>query len=634
LIGPGTAFAGMVAVSLASVLLALPHGPFVAALGILGGYAVPGLVESAGPDARALFGLLIVLALASALLSRWRPWVWLGILSLTGTVTWTLAGLSALPALAATELVSLSLLVIVALQSLARIGVPGLPSLAEPLDDALSRRLTEATWWVVGLLLVLMALISDQAPAPLVALLLLTAGGLLLGWRDRSLWAPMLAPSACVLLVLAGWDLPTLAMIAERDAGALLNPPLPGAARAFLTLAIPHGLLVALGAHWLIERRAARAMAWGGLAAVVPLLSLAVAYWRLGGIGIDLAWAAIALALGGLALLAAWRVAPRSSGALGAYAVGVLAAVALAAAIALDQAWLTVALAVTLPGVAWVEGRLGATRVPGLRGAALVMAGVVLVRLVLNPYVLDYPLGAAPVFNWLLYGYGLPALAFAGAAWQFRRRADDTLVMVLEAGALVLAMLLVSLEIRHLTVGPDVAGRPMRLAEVALHINAWLIAAALLQYWRRRTPDADRVVARWGEAILAGGAGGVLLLGPVLFANPVVTGQPVGAGPVVTWLWPLYFSPALLFAARAWHAPAGSWSRRLEAPAALGLLGLWATLTVRHLFAGPDLSTPAVVEAELYAYSVVWLLFGLALLSAGARCRSWAWAPPWLASVP
>ena len=60
-----------------------------------------------------------------------------------------------------------------------------------------------------------------------------------------------------------------------------------------------------------------------------------------------------------------------------------------------------------------------------------------LVRLVLNPYVLDYPLGPTPILNWLLYGYGVPAAAFIVATRQFGDSRDDALVWVLEAGSAV-----------------------------------------------------------------------------------------------------------------------------------------------------------------------------------------------------
>ena len=83
-----------------------------------------------------------------------------------------------------------------------------------------------------------------------------------------------------------------------------------------------------------------------------------------------------------------------------------------------------------------------------MRNVALAVAGVVLVRLVLNYNLLDYPLGTLPGLNWLLHGYGIPAAAFFLAARWFGGAARDPLVTVLEAGALAFAVLLVTLEIR------------------------------------------------------------------------------------------------------------------------------------------------------------------------------------------
>ncbi len=123
-----------------------------------------------------------------------------------------------------------------------------------------------------------------------------------------------------------------------------------------------------------------------------------------------------------------------------------LACTILAAVFALENAWLTVALALHLPALGWIEGRL---RLPVLRHLALGVAGTVLVRLVLNPEVLDYPLSDTPIFNWLLYGYGVPAAAFVVATRQFGSRADDLLVKVLEAGSVVFSVLLVTLELWH-----------------------------------------------------------------------------------------------------------------------------------------------------------------------------------------
>ena len=107
---------------------------------------------------------------------------------------------------------------------------------------------------------------------------------------------------------------------------------------------------------------------------------------------------------------------------LGAYAVAVVAAIALACAMALRDAWLTVALAVTVPAIAWIYSRL---EVVALRYTVALIAAVVLIRLALNLYIFDYGLEGWLGFNWILYGYGIPALAFHIAVRLFRRAAIE-----------------------------------------------------------------------------------------------------------------------------------------------------------------------------------------------------------------
>ena len=56
-------------------------------------------------------------------------------------------------------------------------------------------------------------------------------------------------------------------------------------------------------------------------------------------------------------------------------------------------------------------------------------------------------------FNWLLYGYGVPAAAFIVATRQFGDTRDDVLVWVLEGGSLVFSLLLLTLELIHALYG-------------------------------------------------------------------------------------------------------------------------------------------------------------------------------------
>jgi uncharacterized membrane protein len=164
----------------------------------------------------------------------------------------------------------------------------------------------------------------------------------------------------------------------------------------------------------------------------------------------------------------------------GTHAAGAVGALALAAAMVLSDQWLTLAVALFLPPLAWIEAR---TDLPPLRRVAVAVAGVVLVRLLLNWHVLDYGFGATPILNGLLLTYGVPVASFALAAFLFRRRGDDLAVMVLEAGAITFATALVVLQIRHAMSGGALDGAAMdwTFREVALHASALALMAALLR---------------------------------------------------------------------------------------------------------------------------------------------------------
>ena len=111
-----------------------------------------------------------------------------------------------------------------------------------------------------------------------------------------------------------------------------------------------------------------------------------------------------------------------------------------------------------------------------------------------------------------------------------------------------------------------------------------------------------------------------MLLFQVLTANPVFESADVGALPIANGLLLAYAVPAVIaFAARQWTDIERSQFVNLlaEATAAI-LVFVWLSLEVRHFFdPGFERSGLAAEGIELYAYSIVWLLFGVALLALG-----------------
>ena len=82
--------------------------------------------------------------------------------------------------------------------------------------------------------------------------------------------------------------------------------------------------------------------------------------------------------------------------------------------ITLSKQWITVAWALEAASLAWLYRRIVHK---GLLGTSTLMAILVLVRLIANPSLWEYHArSATPVWNWYLYTFGVPALAFFAAA--------------------------------------------------------------------------------------------------------------------------------------------------------------------------------------------------------------------------
>jgi uncharacterized membrane protein len=617
LIAAPTAFAALALTAAGTVLLSLGHGPFVALLGLAGAFAVPLLVRASEPSALGLFAYLLVVSAGALALLRWRQWPWLAWVVLGATAGWVL--LWTLTWHPDDELVlGPFLCLLFGLFAAFRLGIPGIALFAGPIDSPLVWKIVMAAGATLSFLALIVAGSADHSEPALAACFVLVLGFIAMARHDQAFDRLPWIGAALALLVLVGWDV-GLPLVPElRD---ILARPLPGESGRFAATALAFaGLFGAAG--FLGMPRARHPWRWASVAAAAPVAILAVAYWRLSSLGDLWAWVMAALVLAALLVAAAertgrHRLAGQKSamdGALAAFAIGVIGALALAATFALEEAWLTVALALLPAGIAWVERRLG---LAALRKVALLLAVIVLVRLGLNPQILSYPIGTPGVFNWLLYGYGIPCVAFAVAARLFRRDRDDPLVLTLEAGTIVFAALLAGLEIRHLMAGGLSPAAGYSLAERSLHTLCWLGGAAILfQLHARR----KRMVHLKGGLAL-------LLLGTLQavwlqagFGNPLLSGDAVGDTPVFNQLLISFAAPAALFALNARLAPSTPREIRVGCAALALVFGfLWATLETRHAFVGGSLRLGVVTQAEMWAYSGLYLAGGIAILVGAMR---------------
>jgi uncharacterized membrane protein len=229
--------------------------------------------------------------------------------------------------------------------------------------------------------------------------------------------------------------------------------------------------------------------------------------------------------------------------------------------------------------------------------------------------------GTTPIFNWLLYGYGIPAAAFWLGGHLLRRRADDAPTRIIEAGALLLTVLLVFLEIRHYING-DIYRPTASLNELALQVSVGLAMTIGLEHLRRRTLS---VVHDIGALLVAALTLLAIVLGLFLGENPLLSGRPVGS-PFVNLILLGYGLPAVLAAGLALYSR-GVRPKNYSITAAMVAVALalaYLTLEVRTLYHGEVLTVGPTTDAEQYTYSAVWLAFGVILLAVGMLLQSQA----------
>lgn len=133
--------------------------------------------------------------------------------------------------------------------------------------------------------------------------------------------------------------------------------------------------------------------------------------------------------------------------------------VALAIPLQLDKQWMTLGWAIEGMALCWLFGRLPHRGLPVFAFALFILVGA---RLLLNPEVLEYQQRGLPLFNWILYTYGI-ATACCLIGQSLLRRASDNgfivqLANLIALDGLLLGFWLVNLEILdYFSTGPYIA---------------------------------------------------------------------------------------------------------------------------------------------------------------------------------
>jgi uncharacterized membrane protein len=620
---PATAFILLGLVALATLAAALLHGPALAGLGVVGAFATPVLVSSDKPDFWALYVYLAIVTAASFGLARVRLWRWLALTTIAFAVLWTLPCLQCGPSMVAPHafhvlagFILAALLVVCGFL----FGPPANEGEIEPISSgSLAAYLVGAT---------LIVLNSSHADAAMVVFGLLAAGSLFVGWRSDAAAGTVGAAAALVFVVFAEW-----AIRANPDMLVLPGGPLAGIGPATtdgsVSLHLIAAAIFAAGfgvAGFLAQGRSASAVIpviWSAASVFVPLALLVALYARIAHLDRSIPFAIIAVLLAA-AYAAATEILtkredrPGMQAAIALYATGTLSALALALTFALEKGWLTIALALMSAGTAWISRQ---RPIPFLRSLAAILAGIVVLRIADDPRIVGDAVGTTPIFNWLLWGYGIPAASFWGGSIFLRRGGDDAPLRSMEAAAILFTVLLAFMEIRHAVNDGDPYFSSAGLAEVALQVCVTLAMAIGLERLRLRTGS---VVHNAGAILLTAFAGLATVGGLLVLEQPWLWNIDVGSGSFINLLLLGYALPAILMLllsyAVAGHRPAAYVNS--IAAGALILALAYVTFEIRRLYHGRYMDVGPTTGVEQYTYSIAWLAFGVVLLSIGILANS------------
>jgi uncharacterized membrane protein len=621
-LAPAVAFILLGAVALSTLGAALLHGPALAGLGVIGAYLAPMLVASTKPDFWSLYIYIAVVNAAAFALARFRMWRWLAIAAIVLGALWTLPGIQAdtVTALGAHVFHALAGFALVAAFLVCGLlyGPPAAPGMID--------RLSTLALVVYLLAAAFLVLASRHDPVALTAFVVLTAATVAIAWRTEAAAGAVPAAAILATAVMAHWAVHTNVQGLLAPSGPTA-PAIPEPERydygSHLILAAGWAVLFGAGG-FLAQGRSSRAlvpMLWSAAAVFAPLAMLVALYYRIAQLDRSLPFAALALLVAAIFALATETMMKREPrpglmAASAMFATGTLGALALAMTFALEKGWLTIALALMVPGIAWVVEQ---RPLPWLRWLAAVMVAVVAARVAYQPTIAGADLGTTPIFNWLLYGYGVPAAAFWVAGSLLRRRADDLPARMVDAGAILFTVLLAILEIRHYVTGGDIYRGSDGVVEAMLYVNVGLAMTIGLERVRGRTGS---IVHNAGALLIAASTLGAVIAVLLAAWGARFNGSPVG-GAFFNLILLGYGLPAVLAIMLALIArTTRPLAYRIAATATAVMLALfYLTLEVKRLFHGPVLAGP-ISDAEQYTYSTVWLAFGIALLAVGFLLRS------------
>lgn len=598
MLSPAVAFMLLAAVALGTMALALLQGPVLAMMGLLGAYAVPLLVGGDSGAINVVLVYVLIISAAALVLFRYveRLWLCRGVLAGAGLWWWLTLFVSEADNVRAVYLAAFVWLLY---------AIPAADWLlmrrGEPVPPAPGLRYH----WRAG-----KGLPGVQALGLGLAVCAAFASWMTTSFNAHAwlLWTPF---TLLVLwlagrrhyLVMQAWLLAVLAWLG----GYLQGGPAGANLSDFYWCCLGGtGIFVALA---LSNARRGDWRPWLPMLLLTPPAFLVLAWLQTPDAEQSLQWALLAALLGAVYLALAAQALRENLAALATawFFIAAHVAYALAVAMYLSEASLTLALAAQMVSLAWLIRRF---ELPVLGWLLKGVALLVLLRLSLNPWLHQYPVDV----HWSLWTYGGSTLC----CWLGSRQlhAYPQLRAWAQGAAVHLLTLTIWAELRYWLYDQDVFAAQYSALEAGLNV-AIFGALALVYHWRENFSERlARLYRVYSWALLVLALLNYLALLMATRASALWITSAVGDTRLFNSLWLLFGLPVVLAGAAArFYIPAVRGAARVIAA---GAAFVFISVMIRHYWQRTISLEPPVLEAELYTYSVVWLLLAVAAMLGGA----------------
>ena len=600
---PGLVFAVLGVVALVTMWLALLHGPALAAMGMLGAYTLPIFVSTG--QGNHLIALIYALVISASLLLLmryvYRYWLYIGVV--LGAMFWWTASYAgqdmALWRCLYLTVFSYLLLAVssgdwLLIEQLRKSEyTPAYQSVFRPFKEEgallLPALVIQIITFGISLLTLDKEIPSLSAWLPFVLLMLWhtrqNSLHVILGWllfisQFTSLLVQFVEPSATNALTIG---------IADETLHKALITYLLLTSLVYIMFAV-EASKNSLNPHWLAS-----------LGVFVPLLLFVTGY-LLTDFAADWQWVLLSLLLGVSCIVVNDRLDQKQYFAWHLWLlIGANFAIAVAFSILLTDATLTLALASQLIVVALLIKRYD---IPMLVWLLRVISVLIIIRLSLNPWLLDY----STETHWSLWSYGGSTVcAFIAAA--LIRNTYPKISRWCEALGLHLLALTLWVETRYYLYGGEIFKSEFTFVEATLDLMIFGLLGLSYRYRATLSEHLSWFYRGYSTFLLALASLYYLIILFTTLGSDSWVYDSIGSKPILNIMLLSYGLPALLCLAfsRMYEGVVSKWALRISAVTAF----LFVNFEIRHLWQGRLKLSSSSSDAELYTYSTVWLVLAV-----------------------